>query len=554
MECFPIQMSLIPFLALPSGLEVIGCSKLEGSLCISLLSRRPHAQCSFCGTVATRIHSRYQRKLADLPSTGQPVHFLLTVRKFFCDVPTCPRKIFAERLASFVAPRARVTTRLFQLVQIVGLATGGRLGVRVTDCMGIQTSRHTILRRIMALPAEPVGPVIQLGIDDFSFKRGRTYGTILVNLQTRQVIDVLADRKTDTSATWMATHPEIELVSRDRGGDYASAAATGAPRAKQCADRFHLLKNLGEALEGVLSRHLAAQRKRQTETARASLIQTSQTEEPPRVIPKSVALSQAKREQRLAQYQQMVALREQGFSQTAIAGQVGISHSTVSRWLSTGTFPEQKPRPRSASVDPYLPQLVERWKEGLYTVAELHRELVAKGYSHQYNSVYRRLARSFPEGPRKRYTRSLSEGLRKQETADQPPHPPVLARQAMFLFLRQPQELEADEQETLTLLRSLHAEVDQAYELVQQFAQMLRMRTGEQLDEWLGRAKASRIRELQGFVAGVLQDKAAVKAGLTLSASNGIVEGKVNKLKLIKRMGYGRASFPLLRQRVLHAL
>jgi transposase len=124
----------------------------------------------------------------------------------------------------------------------------------------------------------------------------------------------------------------------------------------------------------------------------------------------------------------------------------------------------------------------------------------------------------------------------------------------MFLFLRQPQELQADEQETLTLLRSLHTEVDQAYGLVQQFAQMLRTRTGEQLDEWLSRVKASRIRELQGFVTGVIQDKEAVKAGLTLSASNGIVEGKVNKLKLIKRMGYGRAGFSLLRQRVLHAL
>jgi len=313
-------------------------------------------------------------------------------------------------------------------------------------------------------------------------------------------------------------------------------------------------KNLGEALEGVLARHLAAHRKRQTEAIRTSHFQTSQTGEPPKVIPKSVALSQAKREQRQAQYQQVVALREQGFSQPAIAEQVGISHSTVSRWLSNGTFPEQKPRPRSASVDPYLPQLAERWKDGLHTVAELHRELVAEGYSHQYNSVYRRLARSFPEGSKKRYTRSLPEEQKKQEASAQPPHPPILARQAMFLFLRPPEKLEADEQETLNLLRSLHAEVDQAYALAQQFAQILRTRTGERLDDWLSRVKASRIRELQGFVAGVLQDKEAVKAGLTLPASNGVVEGKVNKLKLIKRMGYGRAGFPLLRQRVLHAL
>jgi transposase len=378
-------MSINPFLALPPSLEMISVSSQEGTLCVSLLSTPPFSCCPVCGSVATRIHSRYQRKLADLPSGGQPVRFQLLVRKFFCDAPPCTRKIFTERLIPFVAPWARVTARLFQIVQVIGLATGGRLGVRVTDRLGIQTSRHTILRRIMALPTEPVGKVLQIGIDDFSFRRGRKFGTIVVDLQTHKVLDVLPDRTADTSAAWMSIHPEIELVSRDRGGDYAAAARRAVPGATQMADRFHLLKNLGEALEGVLARHLAAHRKRQIETARAVPLLTSQTQGPPKVLPKNVALSQAKREERLTQYQQVIALREQGFSQTAIAEYVGISHATVSRWLSNGTFPEQKSRPRSARVDPYLPQLVERWKAGTSTVAELHRELVADGYSHQYN-------------------------------------------------------------------------------------------------------------------------------------------------------------------------
>jgi transposase len=124
----------------------------------------------------------------------------------------------------------------------------------------------------------------------------------------------------------------------------------------------------------------------------------------------------------------------------------------------------------------------------------------------------------------------------------------------MFLFLRRPADLKTDEHEPLSTLRHLHPEIDLAYDLAQQFAQMLRTRTGEQLDAWLEQVRASGIRELQGFVAGVERDKPAVVAGLTLPQSNGLVEGKVNKLKLIKRMGYGRAEFPLLRQRVLHAL
>jgi transposase len=146
-----------------------------------------------------------------------------------------------ERLVPFVEPWARVTRRLYQIVQIIGLATGGRLGIRVTDRLGIQTSRQTILRRIMALPTDPVGQVIELGIDDFSFRRGRTFGTLLVDMQSHQVLDVLPDRKAETASAWMAAHPEIKLVSRDRGGDYASAAASGTPQAIQCADRFHVL-------------------------------------------------------------------------------------------------------------------------------------------------------------------------------------------------------------------------------------------------------------------------------------------------------------------------
>jgi transposase len=150
--------------------------------------------------------------------------------------------------------------------------------------------------------------------------------------------------------------------------------------------------------------------------------------------------------------------------------------------------------------------------------------------------------------------RLLPEGRKNPQTSDLIARPPVLVRQAVFLFLRRPADLSSEEQETITLLRSLHPEVNQAYELVQQFAHMLRTRTGEQLDDWLECVRASQIRELQSFVAGVERDKAAVVAGLTLPQNNGLVEGKVNKLKLIKRMGYGRAEFPLLRQRVLHAL
>ncbi len=341
----------------------------------------------------------------------------------------------------------------------------------------------------------------------------------------------------------MAAHPELEIISRDRGGDYAAAARTSAPQATQIADRFHLLKNLGTVLEGMLARHLAAHRNAQAEKFKGTPLEDASSRQPPKQDLKEAHQSQAKREERLAKYQQVVALRKLGLSQTTIANQIGISHSTISRWLVDGAFPEQKPRPRKSYLDPYLPFLYERWEAGCHNITQLHQELVARGYKKSYRSVYEQLVRLLPEG-------------RKNSLTPNPtPRRLVLPRQAVFLFLRRPTEaFSSEEQEMLALLCALHAEVKQAYKLVQQFAEMLRTRMGEKLDAWLVQVKESQIRELQSFGAGIERDKAAVVAGLTLPQSNGLIEGKVNKLKLIKRMGYGRAGFALLRQRVLHAL
>jgi transposase len=529
-------------LALPEGLEVTALEMIDEVLTITAVSTQVHPCCPLCSTQATRAHSHYTRQMADLPSSGQQVRLRVLVRKYFCDVPNCTRKIFAERLTPFVEPWARVTRRLYQIVQVIGLATGGRLGVRVTDRLGIETTRQTILRRIMALPTEPVGQVIELGIDDFSFRRGRKFGTILVDMVSHKVIDLLPDRTAKTSSAWIAVHQEIELVSRDRGGDYASAAKASAPQAVQCADRFHVLKNLGEALEGLLARHLAARRRGQTEKSLAPPLAEAQAKQPPRLHRKAAELSQAKREERLAKYEQVVALRKQGFSQTAIGEQVGIGHMTVSRWLAHGAFPEYQSPLRKTGVDAHLPYLRERWEAGCHNIAQLYRELRERGYTQSYQSMHDQLLRLLPEGKK-----NSAKACNLSPT-------PLSSKSAAFLFLRRSEDLEPDEQETLITLRQLDPEIEMAYDLVEQFAQMLRTRTGERLDAWLERARASQIRELQGFATSVERDQAAVVAGLTLPQNNGLVEGHVNKLKLIKRMGYGRAAFPLLRQRVLHAL
>src|SRR6266567_4166423 len=368
-----------PFLPLPAGLKIATTTLRNDLLVVQVVSTKMKSCCPLCFCLAERCHSQYTRVVADLPCAGFRIQLILHVRRFFCDHADCIRKIFTERLPAFVLPWARLTVRLCEALQSLGLATCGELGTRRAERLAVQTSPTTILRRLMILPSAVRAQVSELGIDDFSFRRGRKFGTILVNMQSHEVIDILPDRKAETSAAWMATHPEIVLVSRDRGGDYASAVASGAPQAIQCADRFHLLKNLGEALEGVLARHLAAHRTSLTEKLSPRPLETTQPRPSPKLSPRAIQQSKAKREERLAHYQHVVTLQKLGLSQTAIADQVGISHATVSRWLERGAFPEQQPRQRTTVLAPHLPFLRERWEAVGNKTASCNRDLWLRG-------------------------------------------------------------------------------------------------------------------------------------------------------------------------------
>ena len=277
-------------LQLPEGMRLDQIQITENGLIIEICATAPTASCPVCAQPSSSIHCHYRRRLRDVACAGLPVQLLLTVRKFSCRNPECSRKVFAERLPDFVEPFARMTIRYCQQITSIGLATCGKGGARLAARLGIRTTRQTILRRIMDLPDFPAESILFLGIDDFSFLRGRRFGTILVNLETRHLVDLLPDRKAETAASWMRQYPDLMAVSRDRGGDYAAAATAGAPQATQCADRFHVIKNLGEALEDLLARHLAAHRSGLAKKASATPLGSVQSKQPPKLSPKEAEL------------------------------------------------------------------------------------------------------------------------------------------------------------------------------------------------------------------------------------------------------------------------
>ncbi len=534
-----------PLLLLPQGMLIDQIQITKTGLAITVIATHPASCCPLCSEVSSSLHSHYQRTLSDVPCGGRQVQLCLTVRRFYCHNSLCERKVFTERMPQFVEPWARMTTRLCEALQSIGLATCGKGGARLAARLGMQTSRNTILRCIIELPDPAARSVVFLGIDDFSFRRGYRFGTILVNLESHRVVDLLPDRQAETAAQWMRQQPDLAVVSRDRGGEYASAATQGAPQAIQCADRFHVVKNLTEAVQVLLARcqaEILAEKKRdepcQQEQNRPIIsLQEGRPPEPAHV--EKVRL--ARRTGRYARYQQVVELRQQGMKPQDIARQLGLSDRTVHRWLAAGAFPEaQNRRKRQSSFDAFAPYVLKRWQDGERNGLALWREIKAQGYTGTERSVYRHL-----ETLKQAEVRASLNPARIQKYS---------VNTAIWLFVRDPNKLDEIEREDLAAFCQASAPLKKAYDLLQDFLSMVHKREGQWLDAWLVKVAESGLPELQSFAAGVEKDKDAVKAGLTWPINNGMVEGHVTKLKLIKRQMYGRAGFPLLRQRVLHAV
>jgi transposase len=302
-------MEISSLLALPDGLEVASMTASDKLLTVRLEASAASSICPLCAHAASHVRSFYTRLVADVPCVGRHVQLILRVRKFRCDTVSCPRKVFAERLGPFIEAWARKTTRLRKAIEAIGLSTCGGVGARLADCLGVATSPSTILRRIMVVPLPAVGTVTHLGIDDFALRRGRTYGTVLVDLTRHKVLDLLPDRKAATAKAWIQAHPEIELVSRDRGGDYAAAAKAGAPQAVETADRFHLVKNVAEAVQKALAR--CGTEIRKNRKAMEMTVALSSEEPLPSHVTSDGQPYSAHQTERYERYHQVVALREE---------------------------------------------------------------------------------------------------------------------------------------------------------------------------------------------------------------------------------------------------
>lgn len=491
--------------------------------------------CPNCQQRTTHIHSRYERTLHDLPIGKLIVQLRISVRRFFCRNTNCSRKIFAERFPGLTQCYARRTVRLSQAQGSIALALGGEAGARLLDQLFMPSSPDTMLRLIRHIQTPVSATPRVLGVDDWSFHRNKRYGTILVDLEQHHVIDLLPDRSSQTFATWLRTHPGIEIISRDRAGEYAQGVQQGAPDAIQVADRFHLVQNLSDVLERILRRHQAELKHIPVPVER--VLQQGIT--PARRRPHRERVKVATRERRLACYQEARQLYLQGQTITAIADRLQISRTKAALFAYAEAYPERPPyRARVSMLAPYETYLRERWVRGFHNGVGLWREIIAQGYTGSRSLVAH-------------YVAELREkGLTSEEIL-QPTGGGLTPRQAKMLCIRRKEDVKEREQQARQRIRHIHPEVECAVDLVEQFLDMMRQRTADPLEEWFTCAANSSIPEFKQFVEKLQKDKQAVTNGFQLPWSQGQVEGQVNRLKLLKRSMYGRARFDLLRQRVL---
>lgn len=454
-------------------------------------------------------------------------------------------------------PHWRRTARLAARQHHLAVALGGAPGARLSARLGCPVSRNTLLRLLRHTPG-PASPTPRvLGVDDWAYRKGQRYGTVLIDVERRTPIALLPDREASTLSHWLQTHPGIEVICRDRAGAYAEGARRGAPNAVQIADRFHLLRNVADAVQLVFDQHRKALQSVAAESRVSTpAMETTSTEEVavaqevppiPSSGPTAAEVTPPPSPPRTERYEQVCKLAKQGWPFTAIAKAVGLHRKTVSLYVRGAFSPR---RPSRSILDPYKPYLLARWNAGYWTGTQLWQEIQQQGYRGKRTTVLRdigQLRQAAGVAPRTR-TPQLTALAVTDPTIDA-----LTPRQATWLVFRHPEKSTESGVALLPRLSQIAPAVAQTIALGQAFVQMLRSRCAERLEEGLTQAAQSTLRPFQRLAKSFRRDLDAIKAGLTLPWSTGPVEGHINRLKMVKRQMFGRAKLDLLASRFLAA-
>ena len=516
---------------LSSGLQIQNIEQSDGVFNVYASSSSEEGICPYCGHKSSKVHSRYVRVIHDLSILGRSVIIYLEVRKFFCHNHQCKKKTFAEQPGDEVFRYRRRTCRCERAVARHGLSVSSNSASKLLGHLGVHISPSTVLRDLHRIPLPAYPDVSRIGVDDWAFRKGITYGSVIVNLSTGMIIDLLGDRKEENFKDWLDGHEKVSLVSRDRSTDYSAAIASTNRPIAEVADHFHLVKNVSDMLTDAISENYEDYR--QLVTGERTINDTSRG---------TNVLRQAK-------FDQVKALQARGKTKGEIVAATGISSITVQMYMGLNNLPARK---SNAQVDysPYQAYVEKEYAKGR-SLLSIFEDINKDGQYKSNGSYYRyfHYLSDAHRGPRKASERHVQEERVRQLSHTEPLLPIHMISSIMDRSMRN-KELNEQEESLIRKLLSLDW-FSTIYHAASEFRALLKSGNPNRLTRWILDYEHAPIERLRRFVYGIKKDVKAVKNCITCPVSNGIVEGYVNKIKEVKRVMFGRASLNLLKRKLI---
>lgn len=502
-----------------------------------------HGFCPYCGYVSESVHSKYFRTIQDLSILGERVILHLEVRKFFCHNQDCCRKTFAEQPGNEVLRYRRRTCRCERMVARQGISVSSSSASRLLGYMGIHISSSTVLRDLHRMNPSAYEDVREVGVDDWAWRKGVTYGSIIIDYENGWPIDLLGDRNTASFRQWMEEHEAVRVVSRDRSTDYSSAIASTGRKIIEVADRFHLVKNITDRMIKLIAENYTeyrqAVRGEEPRGVQPDKPVASQTETPP--VPKKPGSRQI-------MFNEVKELQKKGFKPTTIAKKLGIARQTSTKYCKMDSLPDRNSKPRNGyyKFDAYVEQEAAKGK----ALSTIHQEVCSMGFTGSLTPFYDHY-KYLSDGHRGYRSRNWKPEPEKQKQKDDRSElMPVKAIASIIDKSMKGKEMDDSQEQTLRALMSL-GWFKEMYEAMDSFCKVIKGNETTALVRWMKGHWKTKISSLKTFVIGLKKDYQAVRNTIRLNITNGITEGFVNKLKAVKRTMYGRAGINLLKRKLV---
>lgn len=499
--------------------------------------------CPYCGHVSSQVHSRYFRSVQDLSILGERVVLHLEVRRFFCHNDDCRRNTFAEQPGDEVFRYRRRTCRCERAVARHGISVSSNSARRLLAHMGIFVSSSTILRDMHRMRTSNYKDVTEIGVDDWAWRKGITYGSIIIDYTNGCPIDLLGDRETESFREWMEQHKKVHTVSRDRSTDYSSAIASTGRQVTEVADKFHLVKNITDRMTKLVAENYAgyrqAVRSKEEESAR-----TTESTNSPLII----GVPSPKNDLRDVMYKEVKELQKKGFKHTTIAKKLGIARQTARKYYNMDSLPERNSKLRNEyyKYDAYVEQEAASGKP----LCVIHREICKMGFPGTLTPFYDHY-RYISDGHRGYRSKNWEPNPKKEKPQDSRSELlPVKSIGSVIDTALKGKDMDNSQLMTFETLMSL-GWFKEMYEAMESFCEIINGNETVKLVRWMKRYWKTGIQSLKTFIIGIKKDFQAVRNTIRVNITNGMTEGFVNKLKAIKRSMFGKAGLELLKNKLV---